>query len=279
VDTLAKIRARVSGRASGNLYAEDYAAIEGLKALADAYGVALLTLTHLRKAQAEDVVDLVTGSAGLTGAADTVIVLRRPRGQSEGTLFVTGRDVEEQELAVRFDADSCLWTIIGEAGQVATTKQRQALIDVIRKHGPIGPAEIAERLGRRVGAIKMQLHRMTDEGLIQKEDKGKYVAPRERVDVCYLSDSRDQRDQRDHGQADKVMRVTSGVLPPLPSQLTGMTENSTEVTQVTRVTLDACDGCPYLFLPATWKPDDAMCQRASDFLKKMERCPLPAAKG
>jgi hypothetical protein len=37
---------------------------------------------------------------------------------------------------------------------------------------------------------------------------------------------------------------------------------------------ETCDGCPYLNLMATWSPEDALCQRATRFLRDLEKCPL-----
>jgi hypothetical protein len=53
---------------------------------------------------AEDFLDTISGSQGLAGAADTVAVLRRSRGSAGAVLKITGRDVEEAELALNFDA-------------------------------------------------------------------------------------------------------------------------------------------------------------------------------
>lgn len=254
VDTLAKVRARVSGKASGNLYQEDYEAIEGLKALADAYAVVLLTLTHLRKAGAEDVVDLVTGTAGLTGAADTVMVLRRPRGQAEGTLFVTGRDVEEQELAVRFDPDSCLWTILGEAQERAATVERQEILDLMR-HEPVrhwSARELASLTGKKANAITKTLIRLEKNGLIRTHSYGHYIIISHSGHSSHSSPTEQSRQSGHHAS-----------MPTLPS--------AWDVT--------SCDGCPYLHLPATWKPEDAMCQKASKFLREMESCPQGRPRG
>src|SRR5215212_8360654 len=77
IDTLAKIRAGQSGK---NLYKEDYEAVEPLVELAAHHNVAILIVHHLRKLGAEDPLDQVSGSMGLTGGADGALVLNRERG-------------------------------------------------------------------------------------------------------------------------------------------------------------------------------------------------------
>lgn len=113
LDTLAKVRDVQRGNVG--IYEEDYKAIAGLQQLAIARGVAIVIVTHTRKPRGggleEDPLDKVQATSGLTGAADSVLVLERPRHTQEGTLFVTGRDIKEQKLNLRFDSQSMLWSI------------------------------------------------------------------------------------------------------------------------------------------------------------------------
>jgi hypothetical protein len=79
----------------------DYEALEGLQALAAKLQILVVVITHVRKATADDVFDTVSGTLGLTAAADTILVLGPKNGLM--TLCVRGRDVEESEKTVRFD--------------------------------------------------------------------------------------------------------------------------------------------------------------------------------
>jgi hypothetical protein len=56
-------RVRPEGKPNGSLYAEDYAALEGIKALADRYQVAVVVIHHLRKLGGEDPLDEISGTA------------------------------------------------------------------------------------------------------------------------------------------------------------------------------------------------------------------------
>ena len=92
-------------------YSEDYESLAALHQLANEMGVAISVLHHTRKMEAEDPLDTVSGTLGLAGCADTVLVLNR---SSQGTtLYVRGRDIEEAEHAVSFDKHACRWTILG----------------------------------------------------------------------------------------------------------------------------------------------------------------------
>jgi hypothetical protein len=50
--------------------------------------------------------DKVSGTQGVAGGADTVLILSRKRGEPDGLLQVTGRDVDDIELAVLLERPS-----------------------------------------------------------------------------------------------------------------------------------------------------------------------------
>jgi hypothetical protein len=120
-----------------------------LKRLADTYHVSILAVHHLRKTSSNDVLDEIIGSTGVTGAVDGTLILKRDRGQTEATLFVTGRDVErERHLALSFDATTALWTLVGNAEELCCTRARQEILDLLREQATegMGAREIAETL-------------------------------------------------------------------------------------------------------------------------------------
>jgi hypothetical protein len=179
VDTLAKFR---PGRIKrGDLYQEDYQHIAEIKAIADLHGVAVLVLHHTRKSRADDVLDEVSGTTGLPGAADSTLVLKRPRGSQSAVLAVTGRDLEERELALSWDPPSCRWEIQGEAATVRMTKERKVIIAALAQQDkPQTPVQVARLLGRTdeegKAAIRQLLLKMVDDGQLSRHD-GKYGLP------------------------------------------------------------------------------------------------------
>src|SRR5206468_12849431 len=92
-------------------------------------GIAVLVLTHTRKMDAEDPIDTISGSLGLAGCADTSVILSRgPKGT---TLYLRGRDVEQQEHAVLFNAETCRWTILGDAAEVHRSDSRTKILTIL----------------------------------------------------------------------------------------------------------------------------------------------------
>lgn len=174
IDTLAKVRPPMSKSAS--IYDHDYATVQGLKGIADRYHVAILIVHHVRKGVSDDPLELISGSFGLSGGVDGTIVLARTRGEADAVLHITGRDVEEKELAMTWGADLALWTIAGDAEEFRVSKDRKAMIDVLRQMGIATPKDVAEALGKPAGTVKRELREMLDEGLIRQSGYGKYEA-------------------------------------------------------------------------------------------------------
>ena len=125
IDTLQKVRGESA--CSSSAYAADYADIGALKAFADRMGLCLVLVHHLRKMSDDaDPFNRIAGSNGIFGAADAALVLTRAkREDAQTTLDLTGRDVEDKRLVLRFDKARCLWRSLGTPAEA----ERAALAD------------------------------------------------------------------------------------------------------------------------------------------------------
>ena len=164
IDTLQKIRA-VGGAA--NQYESDYLAISALKRLADQYGVCVLVIHHTRKMDADDIHDSVSGTLGLTGAADGSLVLVRQRGDGAAVLAVTGRDMPDNEFGLRFEGG--LWTFVGKAEEVRASAEQNAIIEALKPYGGHGAttAELAKEIGKNQQTLRFLLRKLVDKQLVR----------------------------------------------------------------------------------------------------------------
>ena len=89
-------RVRPLSRDTTDRYQADYEAASLMQAVAVGSGVVVVALYHTRKAESSDFVETVQGTFGTAGAADTIMVIKRSRGEADATLYVTGRDVLER---------------------------------------------------------------------------------------------------------------------------------------------------------------------------------------
>ncbi len=175
IDTMKQVKAKPI-RDNTALYDQDYEAWAPLKALADRRNVAILVITHLRKATADDPLDEITGSTGITGCADTLMVLKREKGKADAILYIRGRDIEEQEHALQFDKATGLWSVLGDAAQYRQSQERLEIMSEIRQRGePLSPKDVAEALGKNRVTIRRLMTKMADNGFLKRADKGRYI--------------------------------------------------------------------------------------------------------
>lgn len=137
IDTFQKIRGP-SSRNEG-VYKYDYREMSQIKAFADRHAILVLLVHHLRKmADDTDPHNRISGTNGIMGAADTSLVLtRQKRSDPETTLSITGRDIDGEDMVLRFDTGSCKWGVAGTPEDMRREDARRKylekpLVQVIR---------------------------------------------------------------------------------------------------------------------------------------------------
>ena len=169
VDTLATVRPASGGKDSQ--YQSDYDALRGLHALASETGIAILIVHHVRKMDADDPFDTVSGSTGLTGAADSTIILTTT-GDGK-VLYGRGRDLAEFECAMDFDPITCRWSDLGRPCDAFGSETRKAIREAL-KDGMIHPKEIAKHGDLDYDLCAKTLQRMAEGGEVEKGGYGRY---------------------------------------------------------------------------------------------------------
>jgi hypothetical protein len=208
IDTLKKVRPRTSGQRS--VYDVDYESLEPLVPIANEYGVGILVLHHLRKMDADDPLDTISGSTGLSGGVDGTLVLKRDRGKADAYLFVDGRDVEEPgEYALRWDAQLTAWQLLGDAEEYRVSETRAKMLRVLADAAPdsMSPTDIAIEVNEKIDNVKQTLRRMDKDGQIKKVGYGKYCHSSHPSHSGHPSHSV-TLEEREGLQSDRVTEVT-----------------------------------------------------------------------
>ena len=175
VDTLARLWPKPNGK-DGSAYHADYDTVAAIKTIADLHHVSILCVTHLRKSPTEDPLEQISGSMGISGSADTLLVLQRTRGKADANLLVTGRDIEEQELALRFDQVTGTWHHLGGADEYRRSQEQGQLVDILKEsEEPLSPAQIAEILRTKRNSIQFLLGKLAKDGVAKKVGHGRYI--------------------------------------------------------------------------------------------------------
>lgn len=188
VDVLTAFRAHPGPRENKSTYATDYDAVAALRSVAGKFGLSVLIVHHTRKGESDDPVDAVSGTLGLTGAADTILVLNR-RADAGVTLYGRGRDIAELDLALIFNAESCRWIVRGETADVCRSDERSKILMVLfDTHKPLTPSDIALAAGMPRNNVDQLLYKMARAGDVQKSGRGRYIHHM-RIDLTDLSES------------------------------------------------------------------------------------------
>ena len=130
---------------------------------------------------ADDVFDTVSGSRGVTGAADTILVLQRHAGGV--ALHATGRDIDETETAVQFDKATCRWAIVGKLGGAADIRMSDERKRVVQALADAGEPMSSEQIRRAANlrgtrnTVDVLLGKMVKDGQVVRAARGKYGLP------------------------------------------------------------------------------------------------------
>lgn len=132
-------------------YAADYEAVTPLQRYASEHRLAIVLVTHTRKMEAEDPLEAISGTNGVTGAADAVLVLNR---DAKGTtLYGRGPDIEEIETAMRFDGGR--WSVLGDADDVRKSDERRKIVAALKEaKDELSPKAIADLTGMKAVNVR-----------------------------------------------------------------------------------------------------------------------------
>lgn len=155
IDTLTRACA---GRLDWNDVGAVTALLGPLQEMAHSESVCILPVDHMRKTGgfSRDVVEDLMGSTAKSGISDSLWGLYRKRGERTATLAVTGRDIEEQELAIEWDPMVWDWKLLGAAGRVITSLQAD-ILKALEDLGQATASELAVKLGKQRANIVREL--------------------------------------------------------------------------------------------------------------------------
>jgi len=110
-------------------YSNDYTEAGAVKRIADALGICILLVHHTRKMGDSDAVNEISGTNGIAGCADTLMVLKKEkRSDRKALLTCTGRDIEDREMEITLDRTTCLWKLQRDSFIKENTREMPALL-------------------------------------------------------------------------------------------------------------------------------------------------------
>ena len=168
IDTYSRIQGK-----KANDYDDAYEKAAQLKHIADKYHAAIIINHHCSKKDAEALSDGIMGSTGLVAAVDTIWCMKRFGSMT--LLSLTGRDVEEKQLALQFNKDTLAWKVLGSSEEYTLTKARQEILSFLKSQTePVKLNVIAKAIGKTVSCTANHLSALIREGLVEQPGYGLY---------------------------------------------------------------------------------------------------------
>jgi hypothetical protein len=169
VDTLAKVK----NPGGNDGYSEDYAIVSAYAKLTQDRQFSILIVTHQRKLGADDPIDTLQGTLGVSGAADTFYALTRQKLGADAVLYYRGREIESAELPLRWDGAAGVWVVREATGGNSTRARILAAFEAVLIDAT--PHEIAEAIGLSADTVSAAMRRMATDGLLRASAFGRYA--------------------------------------------------------------------------------------------------------
>jgi RecA-family ATPase len=167
IDTLGRA---LSGHVDQDAVGEMTDVLGTVQRIAHEYSVAIMIVDHHKKGgmEGKDVIDDVLGSTGKTAVADSIWGLYRRSGESIGTLSVTGRDIEEQQIDIAWDGINLRWKISDSPSKSITERRIEQLMELIRQTDEVDIATFAKQIDVAYNTAKEVIWLARDQGLIEE---------------------------------------------------------------------------------------------------------------
>ena len=103
-----------------------------------------MLIHHLRKLHNDDPMNMISGSTGLSGAADSTFVLQKnSRLANVASLHCTGRDIPDRTLKLEFGEEDHVWKLLEDsktcsgASRISTLRIENLLSELLQKESEI----------------------------------------------------------------------------------------------------------------------------------------------
>ncbi len=123
IDTMQKIRKTSTSK---DPYGRDYEDMSAIKALGDKYEVVMGLIHHTNKGTVTDPFDKISGTTGIIGTADTIIILEREdRNKDTAIMRYVSRDFYKEDTVLRF-TENHTWEVVGSTDWL---KEQREILD------------------------------------------------------------------------------------------------------------------------------------------------------
>lgn len=159
---------------TGSTYSQDSDAMAAVQRYVNRHGFTALVVHHTRKTginkEPDDHVQEVSGTLGLTGVADGILVLVRAKEDCQATLHITGRDVSDQEYILEFCKETLVWTNLGTKKEHIGGRVQTKIVAYLKRldGGAAFVKDIANMINENENSVRQALNRLYQDHIIRK---------------------------------------------------------------------------------------------------------------
>ena len=167
IDTVQSILMPSANNKNYDQTVEEY---DGLRKLAHKLGIAIVVVHHCKKTSdvSSAPLEKVIGSIGITGTAETILVMEQQTGTKDCKLYVTGKDVEQCEKYLSWNGHGFdIGDDVREAQLGATQK---LVLELIRESPRCMQKHIVDTIGKDQGQVARAIDRLIEVGLVVKKE-------------------------------------------------------------------------------------------------------------
>lgn len=171
VDTLAKLFQENGKESRQSVYHSEYQTMTEFHKIARDYGISVVLIHHQRKADAADPMMKVSGSAGITGAADLVWNFeRKSRLAMEAKVQSMGKDMPDVVYRLNYDKEHLSWICQDFGTEDNNNLIRKLLMDYFNKleNSEVSATEAAAAISKHRTTVSRTLKGLEIDGFLTK---------------------------------------------------------------------------------------------------------------
>ena len=166
VDTVQAILNPSATNKNYDVTVEEY---DALRKLAHKLGIAIVVVHHCKKTTdiSSAPLEKVIGSVGITGTAETILVMEQLTGTQDCKLTVTGKDVEQAEKHLAWNGHG--FDISDDVREAKLGATQKLVLELIREYPRCTQKYIVDTIGKDQGQVAKAINRLIELGLIVKK--------------------------------------------------------------------------------------------------------------
>ena len=151
--------------------------VDQIQSLAINHNFSFTFSDHTRKPMGRDndPIDDILYSSEKVKSADVVLALYKEQGKSGAKLLGRGRDIEDVDLALKWDPEIWCWQSLGDSGQIKTAEHTDEVLSALASFGKARMIDIARATGINKGTVYKILSALWMNQKVHKEEIGNDV--------------------------------------------------------------------------------------------------------